>query len=155
MTLAARRGGNRPPFRVRGLFGDLDREALTAIGIDVEAVRACVEASFGQEALRQADQAVGREAGAFSWSPRRRSGAWRDGVFLPHGPGAEQALRNARREAQVRHAPQVTLEDLAIGLLAVSEGLVPRHPVGARRTCAGIARRDRGPLPAGELGRVL
>lgn len=108
-----------------GLFGDLDREALTAIGIDVEAVRACVEASFGQEALRQADQAVGREAGAFSWSPRRRSGAWRDGVFLPHGPGAEQSLRNARREAQVRHAPQVTLEDLAIGLLAVSEGLVP------------------------------
>jgi hypothetical protein len=34
-----------------GLFGDLDRDALAAIGIDVDAVRAMIEASFGPEAL--------------------------------------------------------------------------------------------------------
>ena len=36
------------------LFGGLDRDALTAIGIDLEAVRARIESSFGPEALTQA-----------------------------------------------------------------------------------------------------
>ncbi len=41
-----------------GLFGDIDQDALSAIGIDLGAVRARIEASFGPEALHQADQAV-------------------------------------------------------------------------------------------------
>ena len=36
------------------LFGGLDRDALAAIGIDLEAVRARIELSFGPEALTQA-----------------------------------------------------------------------------------------------------
>ncbi len=37
------------------LFGSLDRDALAAIGIDLDAVRARIEASFGSQALARAD----------------------------------------------------------------------------------------------------
>jgi ATP-dependent Clp protease ATP-binding subunit ClpA len=105
-----------------GLFGDLDREALTAVGIDVDAVRAATEAAFGRETLARAARDVHRGPGRFS--PRRRSGATRAGVFLPHGPGVNQALLAARREANARHADQTDTDDLALGLLAAGEGLV-------------------------------
>ena len=36
------------------LFGGLDRDALAAVGIDLDAVRARIESSFGPEALTQA-----------------------------------------------------------------------------------------------------
>lgn len=39
-----------------GLFADLDRDALAAIGIDLDAVRARIEARFGSEALTRATQ---------------------------------------------------------------------------------------------------
>ena len=103
-----------------GLFGDLDRGALATVGIDVDAVRATVEASFGPEALARAAQAAHPEPRRFD--PRPRSGAQRDGVFLPHGPGAMQALLGARQRAQAQPAG---VEDLALGVLAVTEGLVP------------------------------
>jgi len=38
-----------------GLFASLDRDALAAIGIDLDAVRARIEASFGPHALARAD----------------------------------------------------------------------------------------------------
>ena len=53
------------------------------------------------------------------------SGAERDGVFLPHSPGVEQSLHNARHAAQARHDTQIGAEHLALGLLAASEGPVP------------------------------
>ncbi|HUY51255.1 MAG TPA: Clp protease N-terminal domain-containing protein [Streptosporangiaceae bacterium] len=40
------------------LFADLDRDALASIGIDLDAVRARIEASFGPEAVTRADQAI-------------------------------------------------------------------------------------------------
>ena len=107
-----------------GLFADLDRDALAAVGVDIDAVRAATEESFGQEALNRAAQAVYRKPRWFD--PRRAAFAGRDGAFLPLGPGAGQALQHARREAQARHAAQPSGEwDLALGVLAVSEGLVP------------------------------
>jgi ATP-dependent Clp protease ATP-binding subunit ClpA len=108
-----------------GLFGDLDRGALAAIGIDVDAVRARIEASFGPEALTQAGQAVRRGPHLPRLNPRRVSGAERDGVFLPHTSGVGQILQNARREAQAWHHTQIGVEHLALGLLAVSGGPVP------------------------------
>jgi ATP-dependent Clp protease ATP-binding subunit ClpA len=107
------------------LFGGLDRDALAAIGIDVGAVRARIEASFGPGALIQAGQAAPRRPRLARLNPRRVSGAGRDGAFLPHGPGAGQSLGNALREAQARHVTQFSTEHLALGLLAVDEGLVP------------------------------
>ena len=43
-----------------GLFADLDRDALASIGIDLDAVRARIDASFGPDALTRADRAVHR-----------------------------------------------------------------------------------------------
>ena len=108
-----------------GLFGDLDRDALAAVGVDIDAVRATTEASFGREALTRASQAAYRKPPWFDLRPR--SGAWRkDGVFLPHGPGAMQAQITATRRAQGRDAAKPAgVEDLALGVLAISEGLVP------------------------------
>jgi Clp amino terminal domain, pathogenicity island component len=42
------------------LFGSLDRDALAAIGIDLDTVRARIEASFGPQALDRADLALHR-----------------------------------------------------------------------------------------------
>jgi ClpA/ClpB-like protein len=107
-----------------GLFGDLDRDALATVGVDIDAVRTTTEASFGQEALTRAARAVHRKPRWFD--PRRMAFVGRDGAFLPLGPGAGQALQGARREAQARHAAQPAgVGDLALGILAVSEGLAP------------------------------
>jgi len=73
------------------LFGDLDGEALAAIGIDVNAVRASIEASFGPDALAQAGQALHREPRVRRLDPRRVSGAGRPGAFLRHSPGDHSA----------------------------------------------------------------
>jgi hypothetical protein len=81
-----------------GLFGDLDRDALATVGVDVDAVRATSQASFRRETLPRAARVAHRQPGRFDLRPR--SGARRDGAFLPHGPGAGQALLGARREAQ-------------------------------------------------------
>ncbi|HEX3955062.1 MAG TPA: Clp protease N-terminal domain-containing protein [Trebonia sp.] len=107
-----------------GLFGDLDRGTLAAVGVDIDAERATTEASFGQEALTRAARAVHRKP---RWSGSRPAAFHgRDGAFLPLGPGAGQALQGARREAQARGATQpFGVEDLALGILAASEGLVP------------------------------
>jgi hypothetical protein len=63
-----------------GLFGDLDRDALATIGIDLDAVRARIEASFGADDLIRAGYAVQgqavyrRKVGLLRrLSPRRRS----------------------------------------------------------------------------------
>ena len=107
-----------------GLFGDLDRGALAAVGVDIDAVRATTEASFGQEALTRAARSVYRKPRWFD--PRPAAFVGRDGAFLPLGPGAGQALQGARRQAQARSATQPSgVEDLALGIFAVSEGLVP------------------------------
>jgi ATP-dependent Clp protease ATP-binding subunit ClpA len=110
-----------------GLFGDLDWAALASAGVDVDAVRAQAEAAFGPQALSQANQAVHRGPLISRWNPRRVriSGAERDGVFLPHSRSAEQALHAARQEGAARHAPEVSTGHLALGLIAVDDGLVP------------------------------
>jgi Clp amino terminal domain, pathogenicity island component len=43
-----------------GLFGSLDRDALAAIGIDLDTVRARIESSFQPDAIAHAGRAVGR-----------------------------------------------------------------------------------------------
>ena len=45
------------------LFGGLDRDALAAIGIDLDAVRARIESSFGPEALTQVVRREPRPSG--------------------------------------------------------------------------------------------
>jgi hypothetical protein len=128
----------------RGLFGDLDRDALATVGVDIDAVRASAEASFGQEALTRAAWAVHRKP---RW-PGTRAAAFNghDGASLPLGPGAGQALQGARREAQARPAAQPAgAVDLALGILAVTEGLVPAvlSALGASGPALSAALLDR------------
>jgi Clp amino terminal domain, pathogenicity island component len=132
------------PLSGGGLFGDLDRDALATVGVDLDAVRATTEASFGQEALTRAARAAHRRPRWFD--PRRAAFAGRDGAFLPLGPGAGQAFLAARREARARHAAQPAgVEDLALGIVAISEGLVPsvlsRLGVSGTAMSAAILRR--------------
>jgi hypothetical protein len=65
-----------------GLFRGLDRDALAGIGIDLDAVRARIEASFGPQALTNAAQAAHRDL-------RRRPG--------PRPPGLVRYWRRRRR----------------------------------------------------------
>ena len=69
-----------------GLFAGLDRDALAAIGIDLDAVRARLEASFGPQALANAAQAAHRDL-------RRRP-----------GPRPPRLVRTWRRRRRTRRA---------------------------------------------------
>ena len=69
-----------------GLFGGLDKDALATIGIDLDAVRARIEASFGPQALARAAQAAHRD-------PRRRPG--------PRPPRVVREWRRRRRARRV------------------------------------------------------
>jgi Clp amino terminal domain, pathogenicity island component len=51
-----------------GLFGDLDRAALAATGIDLDAMRARAGATFGPHALSQANRAVRRGPAISRWT---------------------------------------------------------------------------------------
>jgi hypothetical protein len=127
-----------------GLFGDLDRDALATVGVDIDAVRATTEASFGQEALTRAARGVHRKPRWYS--PRRAAFVGRDGAFLPLGPGAGQAFQAARCQAQARRAAQPAVAgDLAVGILAVSAGLVPSilSALGASGPALSTAILDR------------
>lgn len=108
-----------------GLLGDLDRDALATIGIDVDAVYAKAAGSFGPKALTLASRAAHREPRLRRLDPRRVPGAGRGGAFLPHDPGGRQGFGNAIEEAELRHAPQIDVEHLALGFLRVTEGAVP------------------------------
>jgi hypothetical protein len=55
-----------------GPFGGLDREALASIGIDLDTVRARIEATFGPHAMAEADLVVQRRLRSRRGSPRAR-----------------------------------------------------------------------------------
>jgi ATP-dependent Clp protease ATP-binding subunit ClpA len=89
-----------------GLFGGLDKDALATIGIDLDAVRARIEASFGPQALARAAQAAQRD-------PRRRPG------LRP-----PRLMRRWRRRHQAQRA------------MATAHAPGPRWPEATGRYCA-------------------
>jgi len=89
-----------------GLFGGLDKDALATIGIDLDAVRARIEASFGPQALARAAQATHRD-------PRRRP-----------GPRPPRVVREWRRRHRVKRA------------VTTVPGPGPRPPEATGRYCA-------------------
>jgi ATP-dependent Clp protease ATP-binding subunit ClpA len=103
----------------------LDRDALSAIGIDLDAVRERIEAVFGPGALTAASESSRR------WGHGRRR----------HAPGHLPVTRRARKclahsldEARAAHTAQLGAEHIALTLLAMDEGLPPRilSAIGAR-----------------------
>jgi ATP-dependent Clp protease ATP-binding subunit ClpA len=146
-----------------GLFGDLDRNALAAVGIDVDAVRDRMTETFGREALSRAGQAATAHPWGIAgprWDPRRRGGPGihAGGVFRPHSPDAAQFLRNARAEQLDRHDPQIGVEHFALSLLSLTDGQVPPilAALGVETSALRAAVIDRCPAtgePPREQGR--
>jgi len=123
--------GPGPHPAARGAGPDpLDRDALSAIGIDLDAVRERVEALFGPGALLAGASEPHR------WGRRRRRPA---SGHLPVTRRARKCLAVSLHEARAAqtgqaHAGQPGAEHIALTLLAMDEGLPPRilSAIGAR-----------------------
>jgi len=96
--------------------GDLDAQALTALGIDLDAVRTTVEATFGPGALD-------------AEAPRRGSG--RAG-HIPFSPRAKKVLELSLRETLALKQNAISDGHIALGLLREGEGLAAKvlHDLG-------------------------
>ncbi|WBB57239.1 Clp protease N-terminal domain-containing protein [Verrucosispora sp. WMMD573] len=92
-------------------LGEADAAALREIGIDLSAIVARIEESFGPDALREAVPAPRRR-----WGRRRRAGG-------PFSDRAKKALELSLREAiRLRHH-HIGTEHILLGLLREGNGL--------------------------------
>jgi ATP-dependent Clp protease ATP-binding subunit ClpA len=91
--------------------GDLDADALDALGIDLDAVREKVEATFGPGALDVS-------------GPRRRGTGL--GGHIPFSPRAKKALELSLREAIALKQKTITDGHIALGLLREGQGLAAK-----------------------------
>lgn len=110
------------------LFAGLDRDALASIGIDLDAVRARIEAAFGPGALAQAGQAVHRGPRRSRLNPRR---------------AVSRSLRRWHRQRRARRAgPTGRRDNLTV--------IVPLTPAQATR-----GTEIKVPVPWGDPVSVL
>jgi ATP-dependent Clp protease ATP-binding subunit ClpA len=129
------------PGRTVSLLAGLDREALASIGIDLDAVRSRIEATFGPDALARAVPAVRRRRRRGLRSRLRRPA--RNARLLPP-PGnrrleaadaprghipftdrAKKALERSLREAQAAGDGHIGIQHVALALLSMDDGMVP------------------------------
>lgn len=131
----------------------LDEEALASIGIDLDAVRAKVEAEFGPDALTWAGPAAS-ESRRPAWGKgplaelKRRRHRQRTGNNAPHPTGpvgsapfspgpaprghipftprAKKTLELSLREAEALHDSSIGAEHITLALLIPKDGTVPR-----------------------------
>ena len=134
-----------------GPLGGLDREALASIGIDLDAVRARIEAAFGPDALAPALPAACRSRrpawgkGPLAELTRRRRRRARRNAPLPAGPPgnapllpgpaprghipftprAKKSLELSLREAKALNDTDIGVQHLTLALLAMEDGMVP------------------------------
>ena len=92
---------------VTTVSGDLDAEALSALGIDLDAVRHRVESAFGPGALDD---------------PSRRRGATAAG-HIPFDARAKKVLELSLREALALKHRHISDGHIALGLLRDGQGL--------------------------------
>ena len=140
-------GRGRGPDQGDPLSG-LDREALAAIGIDLDVVRARIEDAFGPDALARAVHVRKRSAQA------GRRPAWRKGPVaelvrrrrarrhplqasaaryatprrpdtrhVPFTPRAKKSLQLSLREAHALHDNYIGVQHLVLALLAMKDGM--------------------------------
>jgi ATP-dependent Clp protease ATP-binding subunit ClpA len=122
------------------LFGTLDRDALTTIGIDLDTVRERIEAAFGPDALAPQAPAPRR------WRrsrPGRRPGCVTGD--LPFTRRAKKCLENSLREARAHSGGHLGAEHIAVALLAMDDGVPHRilSVIGASAPRLGAEIRDR------------
>lgn len=133
-----------------GPLGGLDREALASIGIDLDAVRARIEAAFGPDALAPALPAACRSRrpawgkGPLAELTRRRRRARRNAPLpagppgnapllpgatprghIPFTPRAKKSLELSLREAKALNDTDIGVQHLTLALLAMDDGMVP------------------------------
>jgi len=127
----------------------LDRQALASIGIDLDVVRARIEAAFGPDALTRALPACQRRRPAWEKGPlaqltRRRRRARRHAPrpagsrgdaplvpgpplrgHIPFTPRAKKSLELSLREAKALHDNYIGVQHLSLALLTLEDGMVP------------------------------
>ncbi|SPE64135.1 putative ATP-dependent Clp protease ATP-binding subunit [Streptomyces netropsis] len=119
-----------------------DAEALRALGIDLDAVRARAEERFGPGALGPGPEepAPARRRGLpFG---RHRGGAKGPRSHIPFTPRAKKALERSLREALARKDNRIGLEHVLLGVLhpedAVTAGLLRRLGTDPATVRAGL-----------------
>jgi hypothetical protein len=140
------------PGQTADPVGGLDAEALASIGIDLDVVRARIEAAFGPDALTPAFPAACRSRRpAWGKGPlaeltrrRRRRRAHRNAPLpagprgnapllpgpaprghIPFTPRAKKSLELSLREAKALHDNYIGVQHLTLALLAMKDGMVP------------------------------
>jgi ATP-dependent Clp protease ATP-binding subunit ClpA len=118
------------------LFGTLDRDALTTIGIDLDMVRERIEAAFGPAALAPEAPAPRR------WRRSRPGCVTGD---LPFTRRAKKCLESSLREARAHSGGHLGAEHIAVALLAMDDGVPHRilSVIGASAPRLGAEIRDR------------
>ena len=122
------------------LFDTLDRDALTAIGIDLDAVRERLEAAFGPAAL-----APGAAVPRRWWRSRPGWDAGPVTGYIPLTRRAKKCLDSSQREARAHSDGRLGAEHIALALLAMDDGLPHRilSAIGASAPRLGAEIRDR------------
>jgi ATP-dependent Clp protease ATP-binding subunit ClpA len=130
------------PVRPADLLNVLDREALAAIGIDLDVVRSRIEATFGPGALTRATPAMRRShrRGLRSrlrrptHDARLRPASGRHGELpdappvrghIPFTPRAKKAIECSLREAQTAGDNYIGAQHIALALLGMDNGAIP------------------------------
>jgi hypothetical protein len=135
-----------------GPLGGLDKQALASIGIDLDVVRARIEAAFGPDALTRAHPAACRSRRpAWGKGPlaeltrrRHRRRACRHAALptgprgnappfpepgprghIPFTPRAKKSLELSLSEAKAWHDNYIGVQHLTLALLAMKDGMVP------------------------------
>jgi hypothetical protein len=135
-------------------LGGLDREALAFLGIDLDVVRARIEAAFGPDALtralpaarrsRRPGPALGKGPLAELTRRRRRRRACRNaslppgprgktpllpspapGGHIPFTPRAKKSLELSLREAKALNDNYIGVQHLTLALLILEDGMIP------------------------------
>ena len=133
-------------------LGGLDRQALAFIGIDLDIVRARIEAAFGPDALTRALPAArrcrrpawgkgplaeltrrgrrrrARRNGPLPAGPPRQRAAFpgpAPGGHIPFTPRAKKSLEISLREAEALHDNSIGVQHLILALLMPKDGTVP------------------------------
>jgi ATP-dependent Clp protease ATP-binding subunit ClpA len=121
--------------RGRDPLGDADAQALRAIGIDLDSVRAAIEESFGPGALQSFEPSAPKSR----WRRRRRmecaTGA------LPFAPRSKKVLELSLREAQWLHHNYIGSEHILLGLLREGHGVAAQILVDAGLSLDDLRRR--------------
>jgi len=139
------------PGQTAGPAGGLDAQALASIGIDLDVVRARIEAAFGPDALSRALPAARQRSrpalgkGPLARLTRRRrhrarrhaplpAGPFRQrpasaglvpGGHIPFTPRAKKTLALSLREAEALHDNYIGVQHLTLALLRPQDGTVP------------------------------